>query len=147
MTHGDLKVSARPRFGPQIESGDPAGVTPPRGIDLADEPLGGSDSEEFELAGAGGQASTSSSTFQVVAEYEVPRDERALLVEMSASTESNGQVRLAANGVTFGPFSGAVDVSIPGDRGHLYTRRVVVEHKSTDGASVQTQATIIAQEV
>lgn len=147
MTHGDLTVGVVPSFGPQVDQDRVTGSPPARGIDRVDERLGGPDSEEFELAGTGGEATTSASTYEPVAEYEVSRGQRGLLVSMSASVESNGKVRLAANGRLWGPYSGSIDVEIPGDRALLYGGRVVVEHKSTDGNQTTTKASIVAQEV
>jgi hypothetical protein len=147
MTHGGLKVSVVPSFGPTVRADQPAGAPPARGIDRVDEGLGGADSEEFELAGTGGEDTTSASSYSVVAEYEPPRDERAMLVEASMSIESNGKARIAANGRLFGPYSGGVDISIPGDSALLYARRVAIEHKSTDGNATTTQAAIVAKEV
>lgn len=142
-----LTVSVVPDFGPSVESDRASSGPPPRGIDAVDEPLGGPDSEEFELAGGGSEASTSSSSFQTVEEYDSPRGERSLLVEVAVSAESNGEFRVAANGRLWGPFTGATDFSLPADTAHLFANRVVVEHKSTDGNSTTTQASIVAQEV
>jgi len=147
MTNGDLTVGVVPSFGPQVDADRPTAGPPARGLDLVDEDLGGADSKEFELAGTGGEASTTSTAFETVAEYEVDRGQRGLLVSMSASAESNGEVRLAANGRLWGPYSGPVDVEIPGGRSHLYGGRVVVEHRSTDGTNTTTKASIVAQEV
>lgn len=147
MSHGDLVVSARPRFGPQLQSDDPVGNVPPRGIDVVDEGLGGANSEEFELAGTGGEATTSSGSFSTVVEYSVPRGERGILVEAAVSAESNGEFRVAANGRLWGPFSGATDFSIDGGNARLFSSRVVIEHKSTDGSATTTQGSIVAKEV
>jgi hypothetical protein len=147
MTPGDLTVGVVPSFGPSVDSDRPTGSPPARGIDRVDETLGGSDSEEFELAGTGDEATTSATTFETVSEYEVSRGQRGLLVEMAVSAESNGEVRLAANGRLWGPYTGAIDIEIPGDEALLYGSRVVVEHRSTDGNSTTTQASIVAKEV
>jgi len=147
MTHTDLTVSAVSSFGPQVDPDRATSGPPARGIDQVDEPLGGSDSEEFELAGTGGEATTSAATFETVAEYDVPRGERGLLVSMAASVESNGEVRLAANGRLWGPYSGSLDVEIPGEKAALFGGRVVIEHKSTDGNPTTTRASIVTQEV
>jgi len=147
MTHSSLVVSARGRLGPQPARQSPVSSPPPRGIDRADEGLGGPDSEEFRLAGTGGEATTASSGFQTVVEYNSPRDIRSLLVEVSVSAESNGQFRVAANGELFGPFNGATDFTLPGDDARLYASRVVVEHKSTDGTSTRTAGSIVVKEV
>lgn len=147
MTHRSLVVTARGRLGPQPARQRPVSAPPARGIDRSDERLGGPDSEEFELAGTGEEASTTSGTFEVVAEYDSPREERSLLVEVAVSAQANGAFRVAANGRLWGPFTGSTDFSLPGDGARLFTNRVVVEHRSTNGNTTTTQASIVVQEV
>lgn len=99
-------------------------------------------------AGFGTEASTSQQSFQQIEEYEVPAKSVARLRELSLSIESNGEAKVSVAGTTYGPFTGAVDVSVPLDDSVLPPGyQVRVHHQSTDGTSTTTRATVVALEI
>jgi len=99
-------------------------------------------------AGFGTEASTSSTSSELIEEYQVPAKSLAEVTEVSVSLESNGQATLSVSGVTFGPFTGATDVSVDLSGSTLTAGdRVRVFHESTDGNSTTTLAQVVALEV
>jgi len=99
-------------------------------------------------AGFGTEASTSAQSFSLVDEYVVPAKSLARLREASVSLESNGEAKVSVSGTTYGPFSGATDFTIPLDPGVLTEGALVrVHHRSTDGNSTTTKATLVVLEV
>lgn len=99
-------------------------------------------------AGFGTEASTSSTSFQLIDEYSVPADSVGRLSELSISIQSNGEAKVSVSGTTFGPFTGALDVTIPLTNSTLtegYDIRAF--HRSTDGNSTTTRATTVVLEV
>jgi len=124
-------------------------TAPPRqGIELVDEPRGEADRPEFEPAGTGGEGSTSSSTDVLLLEFEPDREQTFLLDEIAVSLESNGQARIAVNGVVYGPYTGATDVSLPFNGAVLpYGGLVRIRHQSTDSNTTTSKASITGREV
>lgn len=99
-------------------------------------------------AGFGTEASTSQQSSQLVDEYSVPAGTVAEIVEVSLSIEGNGQARVSAPNVTYGPYTGAVDVEVRLQGTRLTEGdRVRVFHQSTDGVSTTTLAQLVALEV
>lgn len=99
-------------------------------------------------AGFGTEVSTSSTTNETVATYTVPDQTVAYLREASLALESNGQAQVSIAGTTYGPYTGAGDVSIPLDPGALTPgSNVRVVHQSTDGSSTTTKAQLVVVEV
>lgn len=99
-------------------------------------------------AGFGTEASTSSGSFVLLDEYEVDELTLARLREISMSIESNGAAKASVAGTTYGPYTGAVDVSIPLDPGVLTEGyKVRVFHRSTDGTSTSTLGQLSVLEV
>lgn len=99
-------------------------------------------------AGFGVEASTSNSSTVLVDEYEVPSGALARLSEVSLSIASNGEASVSVGGVTFGPYSGSLDSSVPFNDAVLtggYSIRVF--HRSTDGNSTTTKAQVVVEEV
>jgi hypothetical protein len=96
---------------------------------------------EGEPAGFGSEASTSSGSFGVVDEAEVPVGRQGELVEVSVAIASNGEAFVATRGLRFGPYAGAVEVAIPFEDDSLVEGdRVRVYHRSTDGNATTTRA-------
>jgi len=99
-------------------------------------------------AGFGTEASRSAQTFDVLDEYTVPDGHVARLQELSVSIESNGEAKVSVAGTTYGPFTGAVDVSVPLEDAVLTPGyQIRVHHQSTDGTSTTTRATAVVAEV
>jgi hypothetical protein len=99
-------------------------------------------------AGFGTEASTAAGSAQLVEQYRVPDGAIASPQEVALSIESNGQARVSIAGVVFGPFSGAVDWSIPLEGARLGPgARIRVFHQSTDGGSTTTTAQVVVAEV
>jgi hypothetical protein len=104
--------------------------------------------ERPQPAGFGTEASTSAQSFSEVASYTVPSQTLARLREATLSIESNGEARVSVGGVVYGPYTGAVDVSIPLDPAVLTEGyQVRVFHQSTDGNSTTTKAQLVVLEV
>lgn len=104
--------------------------------------------EPGEPAGFGTEASTSATDDVDLDSYTVPAGRTARVVEVALSVESNGEASVHMNGTTYGPFTGAVDVSLPWDGAFLLPGSTIkVTHESTDGASTTTKATATVQEV
>jgi len=122
---------------------------PPRsGIERADEPLGEPDRPEFEPTGAGGEASTSSTSDVTLLEFSPDRGQTMLVDEVSVSLESNGKARIALNGVVYGPYTGATDISLQYRGAKLpFGGHIRIKHQSTDGNSTTTKAAITGREV
>ena len=66
-------------------------------------------------AGFGTEASTSQQSSVQIAEYVVPAGSLAEITEVALSLEANGQATVAVSGVSFGPYSGAIDVAVNRD--------------------------------
>lgn len=99
-------------------------------------------------AGFGTEASRSAQSFAVLDSYEVPQGTLAHLREASLSIESNGEALVTVGGIVYGPYTGAVDITVPLDPAILPEGYdVVVKHQSTDGASTTTKAQVVALEV
>jgi hypothetical protein len=99
-------------------------------------------------AGFGTEASTSQQSSVEIDEYVVPAGSIAEITEVALSLEANGQATVAASGVSYGPYGGAVDVSVPLEGSRLTPGdRVRVVHQSTDGNSTTTLAQVVALEV
>lgn len=101
-----------------------------------------------EPAGFGTEASTSNTDDVELDSYRVPDGRTARLVEAALSIESNGEASVHVNGRTWGPFTGAVDVSLEFDRAFLPEGAdLLVTHESTDGNSTTTKASVTVREV
>jgi hypothetical protein len=99
-------------------------------------------------AGFGEEASTSQQSFQEIAQYTVPAKSLSRLREASLSIESNGEAKVTVSGTTYGPYTGATDVSVPLDPAVLTEgHQVRVFHQSTDGNSTTTLAQLVTLEV
>lgn len=99
-------------------------------------------------AGFGTEASTAVQSMQLLDEYQVPPGTAGRLREVALSIESNGEAKVSVSGTIYGPFTGAVDFSIPLDDAVLspgYEIRVF--HQSTDGNTTTTKATAVVLEV
>jgi len=129
--------------------GPVSGDAPPRrGIELIDEPLGDDDRAEFRPFGDGVSASTSSGTFVELLAVEPDRGSTVLLDEISMSLEGNGEAQVGVDGIVYGPFSGATDVSITFDGAKLSAGGLIrIQHRSTDGNSTESQAFVSGREV
>lgn len=104
--------------------------------------------EPGEPAGFGTEASTTSTSDVLLDSYTVPENRTGRLVEASLSIEDNGEATVHINGTEYGPFTGAVDVSLPFDGAFLLPgNSVKVTHESTDGNSTTTKAAVTAQEI
>jgi len=105
--------------------------------------------DEFpKPAGFGAEASTSNSSSTLLAEYEVPERAIARLREVSLSLASNGKGSITLDGEQFGPFSGAVDITLPLDPAVLTPGSLVrVFHQSTDSKSTTSRATLTVGEI
>lgn len=98
--------------------------------------------------GFGTEASTTSTTFEEIEQYTVPAGSVGRLRELALSIESNGEAKVTVAGTTYGPFTGAVDVSVPLDDGVLPPGyQIRAHHQSTDGNSTTTRATVVVLEV
>ena len=99
-------------------------------------------------AGFGTEASTSQQSSVEIDEYVVPAGSLAEITEVALSLEANGQATVAVSGVSFGPYSGAVDITVPLEGSRLTAGdRVRVFHQSTDGTTTTTLAQVVALEV
>jgi len=99
-------------------------------------------------AGFGTEAATSSQSSVEIDSYVVPAGALAEIVEVALSLEGNGQATVAVSGVSYGPYTGAIDISVPLEGSRLTEGdRVRVFHQSTDGASTSTLAQVAALEV
>lgn len=99
-------------------------------------------------AGFGTETSTSQQSTQEIDEYVVPDKTVAEVVEVALSIESNGQARVSAPNVTYGPYTGSLDVEVPLQGSRLTPGdRIRVFHQSTDGTSTTTLAQVVALEV
>jgi hypothetical protein len=99
-------------------------------------------------AGFGEEGATSSTSSVLLAEYEVPANAIARLREASISLQSNGKGSISVNGVQYGEFTGAVDVTLPLDPAALTPGSLVrVHHQSTDGTATTTRTTLTVGEI
>ena len=99
-------------------------------------------------AGFGTEATTSDQASVLIDEYVVPPRTVAEVTEVALSVASNGQARVSVSGVTYGPYTGAADVTVPLDGSQLTEGdRVRVFHQSTDGTETSTLAQLVALEV
>jgi hypothetical protein len=99
-------------------------------------------------AGSGGEFSTSLQTPQEAIEYTVPPETVGRLREISLSLEANGEAKIEVAGSTYGPFTGAVDYTVPLDDAVLPPGyQVRVFHQSTDGTTTTTKAAVVVLEV
>jgi hypothetical protein len=99
-------------------------------------------------AGFGTESSTSMTSFVEVGTYQVPNGGLAELREASLSIQGNGEALIGVDGVTFGPFTGSVDISVPLEPSVLTEGGLVrVLHRSTDGNSTTTRALVAVAEV
>jgi len=99
-------------------------------------------------AGFGSEVSTSAQSSELVDEYVVPAQTLAEVTEVAVSLEANGQARLSVSGVSYGPYTGATDVTVDLSGSQLTAgSRVRVFHQSTDGNSTTTLAQVVALEV
>jgi len=99
-------------------------------------------------AGFGEELDTSDTNTQVVARYEPPANSIARLGEVSVSVESNGEAAIHAAGTTWGPWTGAVDVTVPLDPAILLPGYDVrVTGSSTDGTETTIRTTLSTGEV
>jgi hypothetical protein len=99
-------------------------------------------------AGFGTQASTSQQSSVEIDEYVVPAGCLAEITEVALSLEGNGQATVAVSGVSYGPYDGAIDVSVPLQGSRLAAGdRVRVVHQSTDGLETTTLAQVVSLEV
>lgn len=94
------------------------------------------------------EESRSAQTFDTLVEYSVPRGQAAMLVEVAANIDSNGEVRFALPGNEPFSFTGSIDVNLPVEGAVLGGGDTVrLTHQSTDGTSSTQRATIVAKEV
>jgi hypothetical protein len=101
---------------------------------------------EEEPAGTGVEEATSSGSFVELASIEIPADRQAQLDEVSASIEANGEAFVAMRGLTFGPYTGKIEISVPFDGAVLLEGdEVVVYHRSTDGNATSSKGQITAR--
>jgi len=99
-------------------------------------------------AGFGVEGSTSSTSSTLLAEYEVPPRAIARLQEASLSLEGNGRGSISVSGVQYGPFTGALDITIPLDPAVLTPGSLVrVFHESTDSNSTTSRTTLSVGEI
>jgi len=99
-------------------------------------------------AGFGVEGSTSSTSSTLLAEYEVPPRAIGRLQEASLSLESNGRGSISVSGVQFGPFTGALDITVPLDPAVLTPGSLVrVFHESTDSNSTTSRTTLSVGEI
>lgn len=99
-------------------------------------------------AGFGTESSTTNTSFQLLDEYSVPQLTISRMRELALSIEANGEAKVSVAGTTYGPFTGAVDFSVPLEDAVLSQGyQVRVHHRSTDGNSTTTRATVVALEV
>jgi len=99
-------------------------------------------------AGFGVEGSTSSTSSTLLAEYEVPPRAIGRLQEASLSLASNGKGSISVSGVQYGPFSGALDITIPLDPAVLTPGSLVrVFHESTDSNSTTSRTTLSVGEI
>lgn len=114
----------------------------------ADEILGLGDGTEFRPVFEGAEATRTTQSFAELVAYEVPEDRYALLEEVSANIDSNGEVRIAVSGADPVDYTGSIDVALPFNGAVLLPGSTVrVLHQSTDGASSTQRASITAREV
>jgi len=107
------------------------------------------DVDELPLpAGFGEEVETSDTNTQVVASYEPPENSIARLGEVSVSIESNGEAAIHTGGTTWGPWTGAVDVTVPLEPAVLLPGYDVrVTGSSTDGNSTTIRTTLSTGEL
>jgi hypothetical protein len=99
-------------------------------------------------AGFGVERSTSNSGSTLLAEYEVPERAIGRLREASLSLESNGRGQISVSGVQYGPFDGAIDITLPLEPAVLTPgSKVRVLFNSTDGSSTTAQSTLTVGEI
>lgn len=104
--------------------------------------------EPGEPAGFGTEASTSATADVELDTYAVPLGKTGRLEEASLSIESNGEATVHVNGIEYGPFTGATDVTLPFGGAFLVEgASVKVTHESTDGASTTTKAFVTVREI
>lgn len=114
----------------------------------ADEVLGLGEGTEFQPAVEGNEESRSAQSFATLVSYTVPEDRYALLDEVAANIDSNGEVRFAIPGRDSFSFTGSIDVSLPFNGAVLLPgHTVALLHQSTDGASSTQRGMITAREV
>lgn len=121
----------------------------PRGILRIDEALGDSPATEFrpvlKLRDSDG---VTSQTFSEIASYDVPPSKAALLDEVSASVDGDGDILLEGSHFDSDPISGAKDVAVPFNGAVLIGGQSVrVLHRSTSGTASDAEAMIVAREV
>jgi len=99
-------------------------------------------------AGSLNGATTSSTSFVTLTSYTVSTGATGRLEEVSASVQSNGEVRVVIDGQQFGQVTGGTATSLPFGGATLGEGvNVTVTHRSTDGSSTRTRASITAREV
>lgn len=115
---------------------------------LRDEVFGLGEGIEFAPAFEGNEASRSAQTFATLVSYTVPENRYAVLRDVSANIDSNGEVRIAVPGRDPVRYTGSIDVSLPfGDAVLLPGSEVLIQHQSTDGNSSTQRGSITAREV
>jgi len=123
---------------------EPAGA---RAVAVEEMQVGAVD-EVPKPAGFGVEGSTSQQSSVLLAEYEVPERAIARLQEASLSLGSNGRGSISVSGVQFGPFTGAIDITVPLDPAVLTPGSLVrVFHESTDGNSTTSRTTLSVGEI
>jgi len=123
------------------EAGLPGGLK-------ADEILGTGEGTEFAPVLEGNEASRSTQDFASLASYQVPEGRYALLDEVAANIDGNGEVRIAVPGAGTVAYTGSLDVALEfGGAILLPGHTVLVVHQSTDGNSATNRASITGREV
>lgn len=99
-------------------------------------------------AGFGTEASTSQQSSVLIESYQVPQESLTEITEVALSIQDNGQATISVSGVSYGPYTGPVDITAPLEGSRLTPgSRVRVFHQSTDGSSTTTLAQLVALEV
>lgn len=99
--------------------------------------------QEGEPAGFGSESNTASQAFELLDETEIPAGRQGELVEASLAIAGNGEAFVALRGIEYGPYTGAVEASIPfGNAALVEGDSVRVLHRSTDGEPTTTRAQV-----
>jgi hypothetical protein len=145
----DVSIGSQPGVGVREQGqSQPAGEPPTDPLLADDEVTGDRVSIVGQPAVRGAEASRSAQSFAELVSYEVGRGQAALLVEVAASIDGNGEVRMSLPYSDPVRFTGSIDVSLPLDGAVLGSGATVsVSHQSTDGNSATNRATITVKEV
>lgn len=143
----DLNVDSGLRRDMATSSGEAADAALPAGLQV-DEALGLGQGTEFAPVARGNEASRSAQSFTELTSWTVPANRYGLLVDVSASIASNGEVRIAVAGSDPIDYTGELDISLPFDGAVLLPGSTVrILHQSTDGSSATNRGSITGKEV